>query len=298
MRRNDRPARLKKGRTNVKIGNTDDIGNYVSKLSQGTQSQRTQNARSTAGIAPYMSGQSSGDTVEISEQAYDSLSGDMAGHRMMPGHAQALSGLVEDGTLTSDQAAAVVSAIGSEDIDISEGINPLKAALDSLVSAGTLTSDQADSIAGALAPPEPPQDETDFNQYSGFDSLFDSGTTTDGTSSSTVQDMPPPPPPPMGLGRSMGPGGAGGTESEEETDEDDTVASVTSGAVSSVSALDDSDETTGLIKDIVNTLLDNGTTSKDSISSLLSLLNSLDADTLKSIYSTISGASSTAASRI
>ena len=279
----------------MKIGNSEDLSNYMSRLSQSTQSQRTQNAISTDGMSPYLSGQSSGDTLEISDQAYDSLSGGMPGQMMPPDHRQALSGLVDDGTLTGDQAAAVVSAMRSGDADTAEGSNPLKATLDSLVSAGTLTSDQADAIADALAPPEPPQDETEFGGYSGdSDSLFGSGTTTDGASSA-VQDMPPPPPP-MELGRSMGPGGAGGPISEEETGEEVSDDAVTGSLVSSVTASGgETDETTDLIKDIVNSLLDSGTNPKDSISSLLSLLSSLDSETLKSIYSDLSAADTSSA---
>lgn len=262
----------------MKIGNTDDIGSYLNRLTQGTQNQRTQQNRTAGNNSSFMPGMSamiSGDSYEISGQAYDSVSGGGLGNMMPPPDpSRALSGLVEDGTLTSAQAAAVSQAMQSSSADITEGSNPLQSTLDDLVSDGTLTSDQANSIASAMAPLQK-QEETE------------TGSQTD----SDMGGMTPPPPPPMGMGMSMG--GPGGADSSDAALKDSSTDSSTASSVmessSTSSASTDSDEKTDLIKDIVNNLLSSGRTSKDYLSALLGFLGSLDTDTLSSISSDLSG---------
>jgi polyhydroxyalkanoate synthesis regulator phasin len=228
---------------------TDNLSSYLSSLLQETQKASNSTAAGSSQFT--VSGTGSGDMIEISGEAYDSLAAGSSNGRMPPpppsmDASEALSGLVDDGTITDDQAEAITTAIqnavssksSSDSSDTSAGTssagsNPLESLLDGLVSDGTLTEDQATSVGQALTPP--------------------------------------PPPPPMGM---RGPGGAGGSGVQGSTE---TAAGSTS------------DENTDLIKNIVNSLLDNGTNSTGSIGSLLQLLNSLDTDTLKTVYADLSG---------
>jgi hypothetical protein len=264
----------------LKIGNTDDLSSYLSWFYQGIQKTSGSTASSSAtGNDQTVSGTGSpADTLEISDEAYLSLNGSGAGGRMGPppppemtGDAGdsnpitgALDSLVSEGTITDEQAGAIASAIqeamsgGSapDTADADAGTqsavtNPLESLLGSLVSDGTLTEDQAASAAQALTPP-------------------------------------PPPPPPLGMG---GPGDTDGASAEDGSSGEEDAASVSGAADTSdeTSVTDDSDEDTDLIKNIVNSLLSSGTNSKDSISTLLQLLNSLDTETLKTVYADLSG---------
>jgi competence protein ComGC len=97
---------------------------------------------------------------------------------MGPGSgADPLASLVSSGTITQDQASSVKSAL---DAGRPEKQNSFVSnALDSLVSGGTLTQDQADAVQQALKPPNgapPPQQAASSSSSSGSSSSSSSST--------------------------------------------------------------------------------------------------------------------------
>jgi polyhydroxyalkanoate synthesis regulator phasin len=161
-----------KERIYLRIGSTDDISSYLARLYQQTQGTAASSAAYTysslSGIPAFP------DTVEISEDAYNSLSSENASAMKPPpppkdGPDEALRSLVEEGTITSDQASAIkdaiINAVDEEGASVASdlsgqseeaGSNPLETLLLNLVSDGTLSEDQAASVAEALKPPPPP----------------------------------------------------------------------------------------------------------------------------------------------
>ena len=158
----------------MKIERTSYDYNYLAAL---YQTQLTQNAKTTTEQSTDSTTSADKlllemDSVEISDDVYASYAAyaSYASARSTPSVSQSfpdpLEGLVSDGTITSDQKEAIVSAMESSSMDVSEEFNPLQATLESLVSDGTITSDQQEAIASALAPaakntmappPPPPQ---------------------------------------------------------------------------------------------------------------------------------------------
>jgi competence protein ComGC len=151
--------------------------NYLAALYQSQSTKATNSSSNSSSVSPIESQRF--DMVEISSDAYNAYANFLNGTTSSPSHSKAFESLVNDGTITSDQASVIKNAMSSDSIDVSDGSNPLKAVLDSLISDGTITSDQEDAIVATLAledsdatsdiqmdkpmgpPPPPPKDSED-----------------------------------------------------------------------------------------------------------------------------------------
>ena len=149
------------------IGGTSSTNAYFTRAIQSIQSQ---NNSSTATTACSSSTTTSGDSVEISDEAYANYNASKSQGAPPPPPpsdsnssndlSKILDSLVDDGTITSDQATAIASALAppekpneyAETGSSDNSDNPLKNALDSLVDDGTVTSDQLSAILSAITP--------------------------------------------------------------------------------------------------------------------------------------------------
>lgn len=252
-----------KGRIYLKIGSTDDMSSYLAKLYQ--QTQRTSTSSMTFANSSLLGNLAYTDTVEISEDAYNSLaSGNVSTMKPPPpprgGPDEALQSLVDDGTITSDQASAIKEAIinavdeesssatsASASLSAESSGNPLKTLLNNLVSDGTLSEDQAASVADAMKPP-------------------------------------PPPPPQQSAASSAEDSTTGSTDSD-----DDTSISAANSASSLISSLlgNDADSDSDDIDTILNGLLKYGSSTKEYISTLIDTLSADEDDPLDSLYNNL-----------
>ncbi len=147
------------------IGSTTSANVYYTKA---IQSMQVRSKDSVSITSDSTSSTDSGDSIEISSEAYALYNASKPQGTPPPPPPESSSGsdsdfsdildsLVSDGTITSDQATAIASALAppeknDESSSSSDDNNPLKNALDSLVSDGTITSDQLSSILSAFAP--------------------------------------------------------------------------------------------------------------------------------------------------
>lgn len=245
----------------MKIGSTDDISSYLAKLyqAQGTSTSSTASTTSTLlGNLAYS------DTVEISEDAYSYLASESTSAMQPPppppmDHAdEALQSLVDDGTITTEQASAIkdaiISAVEAEETASSSDSteqtansgNPLESILDSLISDGTLSEEQAASVADALKPP-------------------------------------PPPPPPEAAATSDD----STTESQEVTDETSTSATGVTSSVLSELLDSSSDLETDDIDTILKRLMTYGSSTSEYVSTLIGALGSDEDDPLQALYNNL-----------
>ena len=229
--------------------------NYLSTLSQLKSSNSSKVANSTSDSSAFSSIiRQRFDEVNVSSDAYAAYDSSMNGKTS---YENVFESLVNDGTITSDQADAIQTAMSSDQVDISNGSNPLKTVLDGLVSDGTITSDQKDAIATALAP-------------------------TGGGTGGGIQDekpMGPPPPPPEGL------------KENEDTDEEDYLQELLQGLLESDETTDDQksaienilNESTlesedNSIQSILNSLMSSRLISQQQASSIAQALGTTEAE--------------------
>ncbi len=128
------------------------------------------------------------DSYELSDDAMAYLTQSDDGKRANP-----LDQLVDDGTLTEEQAAAIDEALRSGTVGSTD--NPLA----SLIEGGTITQEQADSVKEVLGPPPAQQQEQSQSLLaSTLQSLVEDGTLTeeqaDSVTQALTQKAPPPPP--------------------------------------------------------------------------------------------------------
>lgn len=146
------------------IGSTSSANVYYTRAIQSTQGRSKDTTSSTVDSS---SSTNSGDSIEISSEAYALYNASKSQGAPPPPPPPSSSGsgsnfsdildsLVNDGTITSDQASTIASALApskknDESSGSSDDNNPLKVAFDNLVSDGTITSDQLSSILSAFA---------------------------------------------------------------------------------------------------------------------------------------------------
>lgn len=155
------------------------------------------------------SGSASGSTDNLDSAE---IGGQMFGAPGMGERKDPLEALVNDGTITSDQASAIDNALRSA-MQSGQGPGAGKDPLADLVSAGTITQGQADSVKSTLDASRP--DRKDF-MSNVLDSLVTDGTLTQDQADSVKQAMKPPAPPPSKTGSSEAAGSASSSDATTE----------------------------------------------------------------------------------